>query len=123
MSSRYALQRLRVSLLCNLKAGRTSQSSHASTLRQITRPAITQIHPSLAVVNASTLRHFATATPAPTPPSAAEATKLLPEFSLKNKVIAISGAAQGLGLTMAEALVESGAIGNLQVLTRNRTLC
>ncbi|KAI0126546.1 short chain dehydrogenase [Xylariales sp. AK1849] len=34
---------------------------------------------------------------------------LLPEFSLKNKVIIVSGGAQGLGLVQAEALLEAGA--------------
>ena len=35
----------------------------------------------------------------------------LPEFSLKDKVIIVSGAGQGLGLVQAEALLEAGAIG------------
>ncbi|KAK8072368.1 short-chain dehydrogenase [Apiospora saccharicola] len=34
---------------------------------------------------------------------------LLPEFSLKNKVIIVSGGAQGLGLVQTEALLEAGA--------------
>ena len=36
-------------------------------------------------------------------------TPLLPEFSLAKKVILVSGAARGLGLTQAEALLEAGA--------------
>lgn len=38
---------------------------------------------------------------------------LLPEFSLKDKVIIVSGGAQGLGLVQAEALLEAGAAGIL----------
>lgn len=36
---------------------------------------------------------------------------LLPEFSLKDKVIVVSGGARGLGLVQAEALLEAGATG------------
>ncbi|KAL4922558.1 hypothetical protein BDW62DRAFT_172817 [Aspergillus aurantiobrunneus] len=41
-------------------------------------------------------------------PSVAAA-KVLPEFSLAGKVVCVSGAARGLGLTQAEALLEAGA--------------
>ena len=36
-------------------------------------------------------------------------TKRLPEFNLTDKVVLVSGAARGLGLTQAEALLEAGA--------------
>ncbi|KAI9702412.1 MAG: hypothetical protein M1836_000891 [Candelina mexicana] len=43
-------------------------------------------------------------------PSFLGTTKRLPEFNLANKVVLVSGAARGLGLTQAEALLEAGAI-------------
>ena len=59
----------------------------------------------------------------PAPPSAEKAnlesnsepasflgtTKRMPEFNLTDKVVLVSGAARGLGLTQAEALLEAGA--------------
>jgi hypothetical protein len=38
-------------------------------------------------------------------------TKRLQEFSLAKKVVLVSGAARGLGLVQAEALLEAGATG------------
>lgn len=57
---------------------------------------------------------------APPPPSSDKAStdtaylgtkKRLPEFSLKDKVVLVSGGARGLGLTQTEALLEAGATG------------
>lgn len=44
-------------------------------------------------------------------------TKRLPEFNLVDKVVLVSGAARGLGLVQAEALLEAGAIGTHSKLT------
>lgn len=50
-------------------------------------------------------------TPQATPEDITLGTKTrLPEFNLAGKVICVSGAARGLGLTQAQALLEAGAI-------------
>jgi NAD(P)-dependent dehydrogenase (short-subunit alcohol dehydrogenase family) len=41
---------------------------------------------------------------------ASERSRLLPEFSLKDKVIVVSGGGRGLGLVQSEALLEAGAV-------------
>ncbi|KAI9762761.1 MAG: hypothetical protein M4579_000113 [Chaenotheca gracillima] len=41
-------------------------------------------------------------------------TKRIPEFNLADKVILVSGAARGLGVTQAEALLEAGATGEFE---------
>jgi len=43
------------------------------------------------------------------PPTYLGTTKRLPEFNLVDKVVLVSGAARGLGLVQAEALLEAGA--------------
>lgn len=54
---------------------------------------------------------------------------LLPEFSLKDKVVVVSGGARGLGLVQAEALLEAGATGmhgslvNRGKIASNSTIC
>jgi hypothetical protein len=47
------------------------------------------------------------------PPTYLGTAKRLPEFNLVDKVVLVSGAARGLGLVQAEALLEAGAIGTL----------
>ena len=39
------------------------------------------------------------------------ASRYFPEFNLQDKVIVVTGGGRGLGLTMAEALFQGGAIG------------
>lgn len=65
-------------------------------------------------------REFESDNNAPAPPAADKAStataylgtqKRLPEFSLRDKVVLVSGGARGLGLTQAEALLEAGATG------------
>ena len=47
------------------------------------------------------------------PPTYLGTAKRLPEFNLVDKVVLVSGAARGLGLVQAEALLEAGATGTL----------
>jgi len=50
-------------------------------------------------------------------------TKRLPEFQLNDKVILVTGAARGLGLTQAEGLLEAGATGMFFVHSMPQHAC
>lgn len=39
------------------------------------------------------------------------AARYFPEFNMQDKVVVVTGGGRGLGLTMAEALFQGGAIG------------
>lgn len=60
---------------------------------------------------------LAASAPAAKPPVLLGTKERLPEFQLADKVVLVSGAARGLGLTQAEALLEAGAIGIYHHLT------
>ncbi|EFE45096.1 oxidoreductase, short chain dehydrogenase/reductase family [Trichophyton verrucosum HKI 0517] len=53
---------------------------------------------------------LAVSAPGAKPPVLLGTKERLPEFQLANKVVLVSGAARGLGLTQAEALLEAGAV-------------
>ncbi|KAF2003907.1 NAD(P)-binding protein [Amniculicola lignicola CBS 123094] len=83
--------------------------------------ALHQQRPALAVATRNAARRFSSSAlrfnAAPSPPSNDNiekpflgTTKRLPEFNLSKKVIIVTGAARGLGLTQAEGLLEAGAI-------------
>jgi NADP-dependent 3-hydroxy acid dehydrogenase YdfG len=90
------------------------------SIRQLQRPLIScafsishpsangsqsQKAPSAPDAEAEALSHGKTA------PTYLGTTKRLPEFNLVDKIVIVSGAARGLGLVQAEALLEAGATG------------
>lgn len=106
----------------------------ASLYRTLASPALRATTSRLPRTLSFLPRHYASASDPPKPPRPAErgppqapreeaealkknvqpgsyigTTKRLPEFNLNDKVVLVSGAARGLGLVQAEALLEAGA--------------
>ena len=81
-----------------------SQSrSHSSKSSSASKPAVP------AISSASRALHTTPTTPNAAPAPGRVRT-ILPDFSLKDKVIVVSGGGRGVGLVQAEALLEAGAI-------------
>lgn len=101
-----------------------------TSAKQVNRSAAAPSHAASPILTSPlcycpTRRHGTTTTGVTTPPSPTDhiQTKLPPafgtknaqrfrEFNLEGRVIAVTGGARGLGLSMAEALMEAGANGN-----------
>lgn len=107
-----------------------SRSLHQQTTRRHSSPSI------IRAFSQTPRRRDPTPTRPPPPPPEAEAaalskggegpaptylgtTKRLPEFNLVDKIVLVSGAARGLGLVQAEALLEAGAVGMFCLLNFN----
>lgn len=70
--------------------------------------------PAFAAANAQKLtqpRFLSTSKPRCQASPAPGLSRVLPEFSLQDKVVVVSGGARGLGLVQIEALLEAGATG------------
>lgn len=103
------------SLRCLPRAARRSVRSFRSPILSrsfaLSRPALADASPTRSPPRSpeaedAALRHGGTA------PTYLGTTKRLPEFNLVDKVVLVSGAARGLGLVQAEALLEAGATGS-----------
>lgn len=99
---------------------RSTAASASAILPRITRATTTARSFSASAAARDPPREFESDNNAPAPPAADKAStataylgtqKRLPEFSLRDKVVLVSGGARGLGLTQAEALLEAGATG------------
>lgn len=99
---------------------RTTAASAPAILPRIARATTTARSFSASAAVRDPPREFESDNNAPAPPAADKAStataylgtqKRLPEFSLRDKVVLVSGGARGLGLTQAEALLEAGATG------------
>ncbi|KAK7985043.1 NAD(P)-binding protein [Apiospora saccharicola] len=94
-----------------LPAGRLSCASAVRTplSHLMPRVSMASLTSNMAVATQFSKTFHSTPAPQTVDPIKHSPKALLPEFSLKNKVIIVSGGAQGLGLVQTEALLEAGA--------------